>query len=490
MSGSNGSPVTPVVHVTDAEFAEWEREREENARREREQSTAERARRHAAWARANAAPPWPGSLAPAAMHGPLGEFVAAITPHTEADPPAILVQLLAAFGNAAGRGARHRGPDYTARTNLYVVIVGKSAVARKGSSWTRARQIMRHAAPSWAEHNVTGGLSSAEGLIWAVRDPVVKRREASPDDWEEADADGIIEELVEDGIADKRLMVVESEFAAVLRQGKRDGNNLSAILRQFWDGGDVRTLTKNSPAKTTGAHVSLVGHITADELRRELGQSDVANGFANRFLWVCSRKSRSLPFGGTLSDDDLAELAEPIRVALERARELDTEVPWAQDSRPIWASVYDQFDDLPESGALAHVMSRGGGQVAKLAMIYALADGSATICPEHLHAALAVWDYCVASVRFIWGDRSDDPLAEKIRDALLAEPNGLARGEIRKLVGGRIDEPRLQAALHTLERAGRARMEKRSTGGRPQERWFADLRSTLSSTDDTALVLG
>ncbi|MGI8412990.1 MAG: hypothetical protein ACR2QA_11020 [Solirubrobacteraceae bacterium] len=53
------------------------------------------------------APPagWPASPAPAVYHELLGEIVTRIAPHTEADPVAILTQLLVAFGAAVGRGA-------------------------------------------------------------------------------------------------------------------------------------------------------------------------------------------------------------------------------------------------------------------------------------------------------------------------------------------------------------------------------------------------
>src|SRR3954451_14479263 len=60
---------------------------------------------------------WPAPPAPAAYTGLAGEIVAAIAPHTEADPVALLAQLLVAFGAAAGRRlVRSRGhPASSAR---------------------------------------------------------------------------------------------------------------------------------------------------------------------------------------------------------------------------------------------------------------------------------------------------------------------------------------------------------------------------------------
>ena len=68
-------------------------------------------------------------------------------------------------------------------------------------------------------------------------------------------------------------------------------------IPQAWDSGDLGTLTKNSSTRATGAHISLIGHITADELRRYLTQTEQANGFGNRHLWFCVKRSKELPHG-------------------------------------------------------------------------------------------------------------------------------------------------------------------------------------------------
>jgi hypothetical protein len=52
--------------------------------------------------------PWPESLAPEAFHGLAGEIVRKVEPETEADPAALLFQLLAAVGNILGPGAYAR----------------------------------------------------------------------------------------------------------------------------------------------------------------------------------------------------------------------------------------------------------------------------------------------------------------------------------------------------------------------------------------------
>src|SRR3984957_15583883 len=72
-----------------------------------------------------------------ALYGLAGEAVRTLAPHTEAQPEAILLQLLAAFGNILGPGP-HCMVGATRHTlNLFVVLVGESSKARKGTSWNQ-----------------------------------------------------------------------------------------------------------------------------------------------------------------------------------------------------------------------------------------------------------------------------------------------------------------------------------------------------------------
>jgi hypothetical protein len=63
------------------------------------------------------------------------------------------------------------------------------------------------------------------------------------------------------------------------------------------------------------------------------------------------------------------------------------------------------------AGALT---GRAEAQVVRLSLIYCLLDCANEIGKEHLKAALAVWDYCAASVRYIWGDTLGDPTADEM----------------------------------------------------------------------------
>ncbi len=84
---------------------------------------------------------WPAPLDPAAFHGIAGEVVRMIEPDSESDPAAILLQFLTGFGALVGKGLHYRVEGDKHGTNLFTVLVGPSAKGRKGTSWSRVRQI-------------------------------------------------------------------------------------------------------------------------------------------------------------------------------------------------------------------------------------------------------------------------------------------------------------------------------------------------------------
>ena len=77
---------------------------------------------------------WPAPLGPAAYHGVAGDFVSLIEPHTEADPAAIMFQFLTAAGNCFGARAAYYVEETAHFPNIFTLIVGDTAKARKGTS--------------------------------------------------------------------------------------------------------------------------------------------------------------------------------------------------------------------------------------------------------------------------------------------------------------------------------------------------------------------
>lgn len=410
-----------------------------------------------------APPAWPEPLNDAAYYGLAGEVVRALSPHTEADPIALLLSFLAAFGACLGPSAYCEVGADRHPLKIWPILVGATAKGRKGSSWAPIRELFRLVDPAFAETRIVSGLSSGEGLIWAVRDPLTGRERAK---------DGVntryVEVEIDPGVADKRLLVLEEEFSAPLRVLARDGNTLSPVLRQAWDRGDLRILTKNSPARATGAHVVVVGHAVAEEVRRYLRESEMAGGFGNRFLWICVRRSRYLPRGAALDPSRLTTLADKVRRALEVGRTLGR-IDWSEEAGQQWDAIYPELSE-GKPGLFGAVVARMEAQALRLAGLYAALDGSRRIAVPHLHAALAVVDYAEASARWLFGEALGDPVADAVLDAL--RRNGpMSRTEIFNLFGRHVSRDRIAHALRTLQAMGLATTERLDTGGRPMEVW-------------------
>lgn len=391
-----------------------------------------------------------------AFYGLAGEIVREIEPHTQADLAAVLVQLLAGIGSAVGRGPGFKVENDRHYTNLFVAIVGETASARKGSSWGQARRLITLADPGWEERIVTGA-SSGEGLIWHIRD-------------EGGELEKTSNKAADPGGDDKRLFVIEPELASVLERMHREGNTLSAVLRQAWEGGKLSTLVKHDPASVTEAHVSLAGHITPEELRRKLTVTEEANGFANRFLWIYARPSKELPWGG---DPDSVNW-DPYVTRLERAIHDAPRKPLgvARSARGLWEDAYREFS-IPRPGMLGAVTGRAAPLVRRLAVIYALLDNRPIVTAEHLRAALAVWRFAADSAALLFGKSLGDPTADPLLTELRAAPEGLRLKEIHDVFRRHKTAEEIARALQILADLDLARSEQEETRGRPATRWFA-----------------
>ncbi|MBI5554803.1 MAG: DUF3987 domain-containing protein [Elusimicrobia bacterium] len=389
-----------------------------------------------------------------------------IEPNSEADPVALLAQFLTGFGNVLGRGTYYEVEADKHYPNIYIVLVGETAKSRKGSSWGHIVKIFKSISPEWAEHRIQSGLSSGEGLIWAVRDPITKSESIR----ENKEITGYQDVIVDQGEPDKRLLVQESEFASTLRVLGRDGNILSAVVRQGWDTGNLRVLTKNNPAISTGAHISIIGHITREELLRYLTSTETGNGFANRFLWVCVKRSKILPRGGNIQDVDFAPILNKLKNAVEFAKTI-TRIEPDEPTWKMWDRVYPELSE-GKPGLLGAVTSRAEAQVMRLACLYALLDCSKIIQTEHLKSALALWDYCYASAKYIFGSATGYPLADEILNALKNNPESMTRTQISNFCGRNKDKESIDKALTFLAERGLVFMEKDETPGRPTEKWI------------------
>jgi hypothetical protein len=389
----------------------------------------------------------------AAFHGIMGEIVREIDPHTEANLAAILMQLLVGFGSMCGRGPHWVHESDKHRLNLYLCLVGNTADGKKGTSWGYPRRILTAVDESWS-NRIIPGINSGPALIEQVAD-------------EETTRTGSFLR----GVPDKRVLMYESEFTRLLAIFARDSETLGMVLRQAWEDDCLAALSKKNPVRATGAHVSVVAHVTPEDLQANLSLNDIANGLGNRFLWVCTKASKKLDDETRLDWRRLDPHIEQLKIALEFGRRdigLDS-VPMGRTptAQRYWM---EQLEVLRKRrpGLLGAILARGPAQVMRLAAIYAVLDQVKSIDVVHLKAALELWGYCVRSIDFIFGDRLGDKDAEKLLAALEeAGDGGLSQRTIqRKVFSNNKDAESLNVLLRRMVRSGLIRRDLKRAGTR------------------------
>jgi hypothetical protein len=390
----------------------------------------------------------------AALYGLAGEMVRTMAPHTEANPAALLGGLLVMAGAAIGRGAWMNASGCRHHSALFACTVGASSRARKTTAAQNNRSLFARAQilPPAAS-----GLSTGEGLIHHIRDP---RSELG----EDGNA-----RIVDQGVADKRLLVIENELARALAAMRREGNSLSAVLREAWDGSALRTLTKRDASCCAEPHVAILAAVTAEELRKRLDESELWNGFGNRILWLLVSRPHLLPEAGELPWEELEPLMRRLAAAIAFAQGAG-ELRRSQRAGERWCAIYAELAAANHGGTSGVLTDRAEAQVLRLSMLFALLDCSRIVEPTHLNAALAFWRFAETSVLSIFGGLSKD--ARNVAAILVeAAPGELSREQIKASASGHIYGERLDMALAELAKLGRATSRREDTGGRPRELW-------------------
>lgn len=418
----------------------------------------------------------PPVIAADAMPTLVRDVVAAATQSSEAHPVAVAANIIALFCCAIGRAAFQRIGDATIHARPFLLVVGKSGKARKGTAEHTPREVAkradtlsrtRHASDDRLRIHA-GGLSSGEGVGWAIRDP------REPDDKTGKGGDP--------GVIDKRLMVIESEFANVLAQVKREGNILSATIRNLWDGRDIEPLTKTNQLTVTRPHVVLVGHVTGHELREKSSENDAANGLLNRFLVLHVQRPKLVPLPEPTPPDVLDSLAERLADAIDFATGGNPhgnnthEVTLSPSAKEVWCELYPDITRDGE-GRAGSLMARSEVYARMLAMVFALMDKRDVIEPGDLLSALAWINYWRESINYIWRDGEEptelDEFTQAVLDEIVRNP-GVKLSELQE-VWRRKRIPEVNAALEMLANLAPPLVEMRrdsTAGGRPAHRYY------------------
>ncbi|MDM0010884.1 DUF3987 domain-containing protein [Variovorax sp. J22P168] len=345
----------------------------------------------------------------AALYGLVGDVARAGSHSTEANPFAIALNFIAYMSCAVGRGPYMSVANTCHHARQFTLHIGRSGRGRKGDAVSlvgriaeAVKEVSEHGAPKIHR----GGLSTREGLAFLIHDGYKDGKDEVPAE------------------EDKRLWVIESEFANVLHQGKREGNTLSAALRDLWDGVSIKPATKANRLSATAPHVCLSGAVTPSELRSLMAARELTNGFANRFLMIWAERTKMLPFPTPTSQETVDALARRVVQVLEfcRAREWVNRDHMSMELTPPARERYGklymgELNDTSAGERISSLVERRAPMLLRLAMLFALCDLQSAVDVPHVQAALAWVRYSVESVKFVFASATEESEAAEVNDA-------------------------------------------------------------------------
>jgi hypothetical protein len=412
---------------------------------------------------------FPRSLHDNALYGIAGEIVNMLCTGSELKPEAVLAQFLCIFGNMLGRSP-YKIQDGRHGTLINVAIVGNTADGAKGSSLQAVKRLLRAVDADYCTNNIKGGYNSSEALIGDITDRV-----------EVTNRKGEIE-VVEEGVSDKRLLVVEEEFSRILQIGKRDGVTMSEILRQCFDLPDtLRAPSRKSYLVSTNPFVSIVGHITPEGLRKCMDSVEAFNGFANRFMFIASRRTASIPEPAVIdwTEGEAAGIVGRLQEALKvycphpliSECNPGLDFRFSREAKDKWAQIYHEISkqSANKHGYAGAIIARAKPTILRLSMTYSALDRTSLIEPKHLDAASALWNYATDSATWAFSGMSGSKEANEILKHLKRYPDGVNRTMILgNVFRNNLPGAKLTEALSELKSAGLANVRKK---GR-EETWY------------------
>lgn len=386
---------------------------------------------------------------PTCLYGLIGDVALAGSEGTETNAYAIAANFMAYLSCAIGRGVYLPIGNTWHHARLFCLHIGRSGRGRKGDALSlvlRLDQALRELNDTYAPQIHRGGLSSREGLVALMHDGYRQGRQEIP------------------AIEDKRLWVVESEFANVLHQGRRQGNTLSAALRDCWDGVCLKPATKSNRLYASHPHVCLSGAISPSELTGLMTARELTNGFANRFLMIWAERSQILPFPRATPQATVGALARRTLDVLEFVgadqhnqrdhlqMELSAQAQWH------YAQLYrGELNEDLGSELVSSMLERRAPMLLRLAMLFALTDLQTRVDVLHIDAAMAWMRYSTASVSYVFVSAAEEAkmaqaigLANRVL-AFLQERGKATRSEISaECFRGRVSKAQMDASLDHL----------------------------------------
>lgn len=363
---------------------------------------------------------------------PLTTYCLALKEKSAADVGAIWFQLNEIFANFLGRNPHFiwSGKKYFINGSLF--IIGPTATGKKGLSLSAAK----------APFNPMICGEFADDMDFIAYEPLMAGGYQS--------GQAILTHFSKDkddiGDKDKRLLMVEQESAALIKMGKVENSILSQVMRTAFDGDKLeyrvsKIKGKESTVAIDNAHVSLIGHITADELLQVLTVGSDKTGELNRIQFVLSLDSKFVSEAkSNFLYENITEL-QALRTRLLECRR------WAAEKRIKFTEpLYECLDNYTEQ--LEHDLRSGKEKAinARLALYlrkwiarFAVMDMTDVATVAHYDRAMKVVAYLRAANEYVlgeWLDGVDKDLIDKAILTIKESQGGATRASIGKELFG------------------------------------------------------
>ena len=303
------------------------------------------------------------------------------------------------FRHYIAEEATHRHP------NLFLALAGGTG-SGKGTSYRWTDWVMRALDAQWSDERVTTAVGSGEGLLAKITDPVVT-----------LNAKG--EEVVAiEGSPRQTCAVPRGRVGLSVQQ---DGLSREPGEDDYEGLGFRRleTTTKKEAMTCNEPHVSIIGHITPDELTsRCVDARLIDNGFSNRWLY-CVIKPTQVKFDSITPEqiDGLTAVRDELVGQLQRFSLTGAdEFVFTPDAHDAYMQTARYLYDNPHTGAMEKQDARSRPLMFKLSIIYAAMDGSNKVELHHFLAARSFWAYCSRSARSFFGQKSGNENVDRFME--------------------------------------------------------------------------
>lgn len=421
-----------------------------------------------------------------ALYGPAG-LIARAGFYTSVEPAALIASFLTCAGSHFTRTSlRMEGESHSPQ--LFSVLVG-SRLIRK-AAFDHARKFF--AVSDGATESIPSRSRAAKRKNTSTPLNVESWELQQCDDFLDAIAarsDGneqglrVVQNDAEDTDEIGSKLISVTDFQSTLL-ATRHRNQLASMMCAAWDNEGAKLFThRQKRISISKTNVCLLGQISLEDLRAAMPTDSRLSGLTSRILWVCLRRTVDSfeQANGKHANIDQALIANLSSQLAEAINNAPSCISLSPKSKVLWYEINEQLLSQEAPGVMGIIMGRSDSHVLRLAALYCLLDNSRNVLPCHLEAAMALWNYCKESARFIFAESKTGEMAQRVLNVL--KTGAKTQTQLHEAFSRHVTAKELAYALTELESKGLARSCRSGAQGkgRPAITWHLGQKADLGN---------